>query len=78
MFEEPEMTEVFHRVTNGQYETFRVANAIEGIDDCDIISINNLGSNQWEIWARFHQKYAYGMEYVNAEIEECLNYMDAY
>lgn len=72
------MAEVFSKNTNGQYETFRVANAIEGIDDCDIISINNLGSNQWEIWARFHQKYSYGMEYVNSEIEECLNYMDAY
>lgn len=72
------MTEVFHRVISGYNDTYRVANAIEGIDDCEIISTNNLGNRQWEIWARFHQKYSYGMEYVCAEIEECLKYMDAY
>lgn len=72
------MTEVFHRVLDSFDETWKVANAIEGIDDCDIISINNLGNNRWEIWARFHQKYSYGMEYVNEEIEECLKYLDAY
>ena len=70
------MTKVFRRTVNGCGDTRKVANAIEGIDDCDIISINNLGNRQWEIWARFHQKYSYGMEYVNTEIEECLKYMD--
>lgn len=70
------MTKVFRRTVNGCGDTRKVANAIEGIDDCDIISINNLGNSQWEIWARFHQKYSYGMEYVNTEIEECLKYMD--
>ena len=72
------MTEVFHRTVDGYCDTLNIANAIEGIDDCDIISINNLGNNKWEIWARFHQKYSYGMEYVNTEIEECLKYLDAY
>jgi len=72
------MTEVFHRTVDGYCDTWKIANAIEGIDDCDIISINNLGNNRWEIWARFHQKYSYGMEYVNEEIEECLKYLDAY
>ena len=43
------MTEVFHRVISGYNDTYRVANAIEGIDNCEIISINNLGNRQWEI-----------------------------
>jgi hypothetical protein len=68
------MTKVFRRIITGYKYTYSVANAIEGFDDCDIISINNLGNNQWEIWARFHQKYSYGMEDVNAEIEECIKY----
>lgn len=74
------MTEVFRRTTSGFVNTYAVANAIEGIEDCDIISINNLGNDRWEIWARFHQKYSYGMEYVENEIEECLKYkyMDSY
>lgn len=70
------MTEVFYRTVDGFGDTWKIANAIESFDDCDIISINNLGNNQWEVWARFHQKYSYGMKDVNAEIEECLKYMD--
>ena len=70
------MTEVFRRTADYFEDTRKIANAIEGFDDCDIISINNLGNRQWEIWARFHQKYSYGMEDVNLEIEECLKYMD--
>lgn len=74
------MTEVFRRTVNSPLATRKVATVIEGIDDCDIISINSLEHNQWEIWARFHHKYSYGMEYVNTEIEECLKYLnvDAY
>ena len=72
------MSEVFHKDAYSEYETWKIANAIEDIDDCDIISINNLGNDRWEIWARFHQKYSYGMEYVWSEIAECLNYGTMY
>ena len=70
------MTKVFRITVRFCSDTLKVVNAIEGIDDCDIISINNLENNHWEIWARFHQKYSYGMEYVNTEIEECLKLTD--
>ena len=71
------MTEVFCRTADCGYKTLKIANVIEGFVCCDIISINNLGINGWEIWAKYNSD-AVTIETIDAEIRECLKYMDAY
>lgn len=66
-----EMIEVFRKTANDSYRTLQIANAIEGFPDCQIISINNLESNHWEIWARYDSDRV-SMNTIDNEIKESL------